>query len=121
MEPNIRRRAALCGLAAGAVNGLFGAGGGIVLLPLLSRWCGLGEKECFATALGILLPLSALSAILWLGREPVAFSAALPYLLGGVLGGFLAGKWMKKLPAVWLRRAFALLLLVSGTRGVLGK
>ena len=120
MDKTTGRRAALCGLAAGAVNGLFGAGGGIVLLPLLAR-CDLREKECFATALGILLPLSVLSAVLWLVREPVALTAALPYLLGGVLGGFFAGKWMKKLPAVWLRRVFALLLLLSGARGVLGK
>ena len=120
MDKTTGRRAALCGLAAGAVNGLFGVGGGIVLLPLLAR-CGLREKECFATALGILLPLSVLSAVLWLAREPVALTAALPYLLGGVLGGFFAGKWMKKLPAVWLRRVFALLLLLSGARGVLGK
>ena len=42
MDKTTGRRAALCGLAAGAVNGLFGAGGGIVLLPLLAR-CGLRE------------------------------------------------------------------------------
>ena len=35
---------AVSGAAAGAANGLFGAGGGMILVPLLTRWAGLDDK-----------------------------------------------------------------------------
>ena len=43
---------ALSGTAAGLVNGLFGGGGGMVLVPLLNGWCGLAGKQAFATCVG---------------------------------------------------------------------
>ena len=53
---------ALSGTAAGLVNGLFGGGGGMVLVPLLNGWCGLAGKQAFATCVAAILPLSAVSA-----------------------------------------------------------
>ena len=43
---------------------------------------------------------------------------ALPYLLGGRLGGFLGGRMFKKLNMAWLRRAFALLILYGGVKAL---
>ena len=43
----------LAGAAAGLVNGLFGGGGGMVLLPLLSRWGTLDQKKAFATCVAL--------------------------------------------------------------------
>lgn len=44
---------------------------------------------------------------------------AWPYLLGGALGGLLSGKIFRRVPMVWLRRAFGLLILYGGIRAVL--
>ena len=44
-------RAATAGAAAGLANGFFGAGGGMLLVPLLAGWCRLPGKTCFTTAL----------------------------------------------------------------------
>ena len=41
---------------AGAANGCFGGGGGMVLLPLLTRWCRVEEKTAFATCVAVILP-----------------------------------------------------------------
>ena len=49
----------------------------------------------------------------------LALSAAWPYLLGGVLGGWVAGRVFRRIDIVWLRRAFGLLLLYGGVRAVL--
>ena len=51
---------AVASILAGAANGCFGGGGGMVLLPLLTRWCGLDQRRAFATSIAIILPLCAL-------------------------------------------------------------
>ena len=112
-------RPALVGGAAGLVNGFFGGGGGMVLVPLLVLWCGLDQRKAFATSVAVILPLCALSAAIYLFRGGVDFTAALPYLAGGLLGGLLGGKLFKRLNMVWLRRLFALLLLYGGVRALL--
>ena len=111
-------RSAVAGGAAGLANGFFGGGGGMLLVPMFTRWCGLDQRQAFATSIAVILPLCALSsAIYWL-RGGLDFMLALPYLLGGVLGGFLGGRMFKKLNMVWLRRAFALLILYGGAKAL---
>ena len=118
MEQGGKLRYALSGAAAGLTNGFFGGGGGSVLVPLLTRWCGLDQRQAFATSIAVILPLCALSsAIYWL-RGGLDFMLALPYLAGGLLGGFLGGRMFKKLNMVWLRRAFALLILYGGVKAL---
>lgn len=111
-------RPALAGGAAGLVNGFFGGGGGIVLVPLLAGWCGLGQRKAFATSVAIILPMCALSAAIYLFRGGVDFWMALPYLVGGLLGGLLGGRLFRRMNMVWLRRLFALLLLYGGVKAL---
>ena len=111
-------RPALAGGAAGLVNGFFGGGGGMVLVPLLAGWCGLGQRKAFATSVAIILPMCALSAAIYLFRGGVDLWMALPYLVGGLLGGLLGGRLFRRMNMVWLRRLFALLLLYGGVRAL---
>ena len=106
---------ALSGTAAGLVNGLFGGGGGMVLVPLLNGWCGLAGKQAFATCVAAILPLSAVSAAVYLLRQPFDWAAALPYLIGG-LGG---GRLFRRVSVTWLRGLFAAFLLYGGVRYIL--
>ena len=108
----------LAGLGAGMDKGYFGGGGGMVLVPLLSRWCGLEQRKAFATSVAIILPLCALSSIIYFFRGGLDFTVALPYLAGGLIGGFVGGKIFQKLNVVWLRRLFALLLLYGGVKAL---
>lgn len=106
----------LSGLGAGTLSGFMGAGGGMILVPLLRDWAGLSEKKAMATSVMIIAPLSALSAAIYCFSGQTDWLAALPYMAGGLLGGILAGIWFVKIPPVWLRRGFGGLLLLGGLR-----
>lgn len=111
------KKAALCGAAAGVMNGLFGAGGGLVLTVLFRRFR-LGEdKEIFATALGVMVPVSAAAlAVLLPGQGAGELKTALPCCIGGLAGGLLGGLLFRRVPGVWLRRLMGGLILWGGLR-----
>ena len=119
MRGKLNIRALAAGAAAGLTNGLFGGGGGSVLVPLLTRLCGLDQRRAFATSVAVILPLCALSAALYLWKGGLDLGAALPYLLGGALGGWAGGKWFRGVKLPWLKRAFGLLLIYGGVRNLL--
>lgn len=108
----------IIGALAGAANGLFGAGGGLFLVPLLTGWCGLTTKQALATSVAAVLPLSVVSLVVFLLRGEMPWGTALPYVLGGIAGGCLSGRLFARLSAVWLKRLFAILLLIGGIRAV---
>lgn len=90
----------------------------MVLVPMLTGRCGLDQRRAFATSVAIILPLCALSSVIYFFRGGLDLTAALPYLLGGLAGGFLGGKLFKNLNMDWLRRGFALLILYGGVKSL---
>lgn len=111
---------AVTGGLAGLANGFFGAGGGLFLVPLLTRWGGLSGRKAFATSVAVILPLSVCSAAIYYFKGALDFSGCWPYLLGGFAGGLLSGGFFEKVPLKLLRRAFGALILYGGVRAVLG-
>lgn len=109
----------LSGAAAGAANGLFGAGGGMILVPLLTRWAGLADKRAFATSISIIAPMCLISILVYCLKGTMDFTAALPYLIGGFFGGLLGGKLFGKIPAGFLHKALGLIILYGGIRSIL--
>lgn len=116
-----KKKFLVTGALAGLANGLFGSGGGLFLVPLLTRWAGLEQKRAFATSVAVILPLSLVSAAVYWAKGALDFSAAWPYLLGGAAGGLISGRVFKRVPVIWLRRGFGLLILYGGVRAVLGR
>lgn len=104
----------LAGIAAGAVNGLFGAGGGMVLVPLLTWLTDLEDREIFPASVCIILPICLIS--LWLTYQPIPWHTAIPYLIGSAAGGVLAGIFARKIPTLWLHRILGILILWGGFR-----
>lgn len=116
------------GLLAGAVNGLLGAGGGILLVrraPKLLPEASRGPRDVFATALFVMLPVSAVSALTYALRGSLSFSA-----LGGVRWAVLAGSGiaggaagallLDRADVRVLRLIFAAVTVWSGLRMVWG-
>ena len=83
---------------------------------LLERTTELSAQKRFATSVTIILPLSAVSAAVYLLRGGAFAAQAVPYLVGGAAGGVLAGAVLKKLPTKLLRVVFALFLVWGGVR-----
>ena len=107
------------GALAGAANGLFGGGGGMVFLPILARWGSLPQRNLYATCVGVIFPVCLVSAGIYLLRGQLPLMKALPYLAGGLIGGWLGGKLYGRIPVKWLRRLFALFLFYGGVRYLL--
>lgn len=115
----VKTKYAVSGALAGAVNGLFGGGGGMVLVPLLTGWCALAGKKAFATCVAVILPLCVVSAAVYMLRRGFDVVQALPYLIGGLAGGLVGGKLFGSVSVEWLRGLFAVFLLYGGVRYLL--
>ena len=82
----------LAGSLAGLVNGLFGAGGGMILIPLLTLM-GTNDSEIFPTSVSIIFPICFVSLLFSALAAPLPFQNAFPYLIGGAIGGFLVTRY----------------------------
>lgn len=111
-----RIKIAAAGLLAGAVNGLFGAGGGMVLVPLLTLLTDIEEKDVFPASVSVILPICIVSLSIGAMTQALPISQALPYLIGSIGGGILAGITAKRIPVKWLHRSLGLLILWGGVR-----
>lgn len=108
----------LCGagVLGGFVNGLLGAGGGIVIVFLISSLThgALDGKDVFANALAVMLPVSIVSLISYSlsGNVGTADTVifAFPALLGGLLGAFL----LERIRTSFLKKLFTAIVLWSG-------
>ena len=103
------------GLAVGVVNGLLGAGGGMLAVPLLKK-SGLTTKKSHSNAVGVILPLSIFSSVLYLTSSRVKIMDALPYIPGGLIGALIGTKMLKIIPAEILKKLFAAFMIWAGIR-----
>jgi uncharacterized protein len=86
---------AATGTAAGLFSGLFGVGGGAVIVPLLVLWLGYGEREATGTSLAAIVVIAAIATLAQGAYGNVVVSKA---LLVGVpaVGGALFGTWLQQ-------------------------
>ena len=110
--------AGLAGFCAGTLNGLFGAGGGMVLVPLLTAMTDLKEDHIFPASICIILPVCLVSLFITALHYGPDIPGALPYLLGSALGGLIAGCFGKRIPVTWLHRILGALILWGGVRNL---
>ena len=111
----MRRTLQLAGIgtAAGVFSGLFGVGGGTVIVPLLVLWLGYGEREATGTSLAAIVLIAAAAAALQglygnvLLREGVLVGVP-------AVGGVLAGTALQqRVPQSTISLVFAALLVVT--------
>ena len=105
----------ISGAAAGFINGLFGAGGGMVLVPMLGKKAGISEEARFPASIAIIGPICIVS-LFCAGQSQLTFGDVLPYLLGSIPGGIAAGFWGKRIPVVGLHRILGIFILWGGIR-----
>ena len=104
------------GIITGTVSGLFGGGGGMILVPLLSVIHEIREESIFPSSICIILPICVVSLFLSGSDLSLSWKEVLPYLSGSLIGGILAGFFGKKIPVQWLHRILGILVLWGGIR-----
>lgn len=103
------------GVLVGLVNGMLGAGGGMIAVPLLKK-LGLEQKKAHANAVAVILPITLISAVMYIWKDYVTIKDALIYLPTGVIGA-LIGTWLlKRISSLWLKRIFGGFMVYAGIR-----
>lgn len=98
------------GLVVGFLTGLFGVGGGFLIIPALVLLLGLAMPEAVATSLVIIVANSASGFVAHLGDAHLQASIAVPFILAAITGSLVAGRVAGRLPASKLRHWFAYLV-----------
>ena len=105
----------LVGGLTGAVSGMFGIGGGVLVIPAMVYLYGFSQKMATGTSLGMLLPPIGILAFLEFYRSGhVNVSAAVLLILGFLAGSWMSASYTVTLPDLLLKRAFGGLLIAMG-------
>lgn len=108
----------IIGLIIGGINGLFGAGGGMLAVPALTFALGLQQKRAHATAIALILPLCAVSSVAYLVNMTFDFSVIIPTAIGVTIGGVIGASLLKKLSNDFITFVFYALMLFAGLKMV---
>ena len=103
---------AAIGTAAGAFSGLFGVGGGTIIVPLLIVWLGYGEREATGTSMAAIIVIAALAVALQAGYGNVDVGKAALVGVPAIGGALLGTALQQRIPERAISGLFAVLLLI---------
>jgi uncharacterized protein len=107
----------LIGLSAGALGGILGIGGGLILIPGLVLFLGLDQHTAIGTSLAVLLPpIGLFAAYNYYKAGAVNLKYGLIVAVAFMVGSFFSSKVALMLPEIIVRRTFSILLLVISVR-----
>ncbi len=110
---------ALIGLLTGGANGLFGAGGGTILVPAVERFLGVKPQKAHATAIAVILPLSVISAVFYILKGSLYRELILWTSLGGIIGSFIGAKLLSRFTGKQLHRLFGFFMIIAAVRMII--
>ena|SRR5687768_3377048 len=100
------------GLAAGILSAICGVGGGIVVVPALLLLRGVDVRLAVGTSLAFIVPTAAFGVWRKLPYGQVDWRVAAILAAGGIVGAVVGTEIANALPVVWIKRAFAAVLIV---------
>ena len=106
----------IIGLMAGIVSGLFATGGGMIVVPALVYLVGTSETEARATSIFVILPMVITSGIFYYKNDYIDWKIGVLCAIGGMIGGYLGSKYLKKIPELYLKISFAIFLVYVSIR-----
>jgi len=103
------------GLAAGLLSGVFGIGGGVVIVPALIYWAGFSQHRATGTSLAVLLPPIGFAAMWeYYRHDNVNVRAAMIIAVAVFIGGWLGAVIANRVSGPYLRLAFGVFVVVLG-------
>jgi uncharacterized protein len=109
-------RALVVGVAAGFLSGLFGVGGGILIVPALVLLMHMDQRLAHGTSLAAVLPIAVSGVIGFALEDSVDWPVALAVTAGAMVGAVIGTHWLQVLPTSVLAYSFAGVLLASAIR-----
>lgn len=104
------------GLITGLLNGLFGAGGGSVLVPAMELFLDIDEKKSHATAIAVILLLSAVSSVFYLKNGFFDGKLWLFLTIGGMAGGLVGAKVLSRISKSSLKIIFGGIIMITAIK-----
>lgn len=117
-EKNTKNKIILlvAGVIAGLCNGLFGGGGGMIVVPILTFALKKEQKRAHATAILIILPMAVVSGLLYAVFGNFRLDSGIPSCLGIIIGGIIGALALKKISNKRLCMIFSFVMLVAGVK-----
>jgi uncharacterized membrane protein YfcA len=105
------------GLSAGALGGILGIGGGLIMIPGMVLLLGLDQHTAIGTSLAVMLPPIGIAATYNYYKSgnvnlPYAFTIAVAY----IVGSYFSSKIALVMPELWVRRIFSVILVAMAVR-----
>lgn len=104
------------GAIIGFINGLFGGGGGMIAVPIFEKILGYELKKSHATAIAMILPISIVTALVYLLGGTFNLGVGLWCGAGVIIGGAVGAMLLNKLNSSIVGKIFALVMLFSGIK-----
>ena len=106
------------GAVTGFINGFFGGGGGMIVVPVMTILLKIEQKVAHATALAVILPVSIISALIYFfsGESGIRLYPTLLTSVGVIVGGILGALLLKKIDNKLLVKGFAVVMLIAGIK-----
>lgn len=106
------------GSFTGFINGIFGSGGGNLLVPILNNVLKVEEHKSHATALAIIIFLSTTSSVMYISKGIFNVNLTLQAAIGSILGGIIGARLLNRLTGKFLRIGFGLIMIIAAFRMV---
>jgi uncharacterized membrane protein YfcA len=106
----------LIGLVTGLLNGLFGAGGGSIVVPAMELFLGIDSKQSHATAIAIILLLSSVSSFFYLRNGFFDLGLWIPVTIGGMAGGWVGAKVLSRISKSALKIIFGGIIMITALK-----
>jgi len=100
------------GLAAGVLSGLFGVGGGIIMVPAMVLLAGMAQQQASATSLASIVPIAAVGALIFGRADSIDLPAAAVLIIGSAVGVQIGARLMTRIGDNRLRIGFAAFMIV---------
>lgn len=110
VRPNLLILAAI-GLAAGVLSGLFGVGGGIIMVPGMVLLAGIAQQRASATSLAAIVPIAAVAAVIFGQADSLNLPAAAVLMVGSIIGVQVGARLMARIGEDRLRIGFAIFMI----------
>jgi len=100
----------IIGVIAGIISGLFAAGGGMIVVPALIHIFKIDDAKARATSVFAILPMVIASGLFYYKNDYIDWNIGIKCAIGGVIGGIIGAKLLKKVSSTTLKILFIIFL-----------